>query len=186
MKGTQFWYGLLRAYSLVPKTQALDHFFSPSPRSPSPFLSCILMDACVHGYGNGSMGVGREWWENLCLNRSHVKHQTCWQWQAVFFLEPVRDRCYSIFEVGTMSLTWPMRNAWQLPMCPQSAFKIALSVPGSRPQLTRASLWALGQCWGSVYGGILAVAVVVIREGSAWVEVLEKVHRSLRESSILR
>lgn len=43
--------------------------------------------------------------------------------------EPVRGRCYGCFEVGPISLTWPVGNAWQLSVSPQSVFKIALSVP---------------------------------------------------------
>lgn len=106
---------------------------------------CVCVDAHVHGRGS-------EWgecWENLSLNRSHVKSQTYWLLEAdLSFPELVRDRCYSVFEVGPMSLTWPVGNAWHLPLGSWPAFKIALSVPWSRAQLPRTSL-ASGHHWGS-------------------------------------
>lgn len=92
-----------------------------------------MLGACVHMGVAGQCGQGGACWENLSLNRSHVKSQTCWLLQAdLSFPEPVRDRCYAGFEVGPMSLTCPVGNAWQLPVSLWSAFKIALSIPGSR------------------------------------------------------
>lgn len=118
----------LRVSSLVPQTQALTHLCVC-------LCSCGCLCARVCGRGGGG-----QYWENLSLNRSHVTRQTCWLLRAdLLFPEPGRDRCCAGFEVGPMSLIWPVRNAWQLPASPQAAFRIARSVPGSAAQLPRAS-----------------------------------------------
>lgn len=109
------------------------------------------MYVCVHSCGHVHVyvcgrGCGGKGWENLSLNRSHVKRQTCWPLQAdLSFPESVRDRCYAGFEVGPTSLARPVGNAWQLSVSLQSAFKIALSVSGSRAQLPRTAWWVSGQ-----------------------------------------
>lgn len=108
---------------------------------------------------------GRECWKDLSLNRSHVKSQTWWLLQAdLSFPEPVRNRCYFGFEVGPMSLTWPVGNAWQLLVGPWPAFRIALLSLGAEhscpePHCGRQASAEAQMCeWG------LAAAAFVIRE----------------------
>lgn len=108
-----------RESSLEPLTKALRHF---------SVCMCVW-----HSSVRGVLG-------KLGLNRSCVKSLTCRPLQFdLSFLGPLRDRCCSGFEVGPMSLVWPLGNAWQLPLGPWPAFRIALCVPGSRAQLPRAS-----------------------------------------------
>ena len=88
------------------------------------------------------------------------------------FPEPLRDRCYAGFEVGPMSLTWPVGSSWQLPLSPQSVFRIALSVSRSRAQLPRASWGGPASSEAPVLGWGLAVAMAAIREGPSVLSML--------------
>jgi hypothetical protein len=66
----------------------------------------------------------------LCFEQEPCDKHTHWpSFTDLFFPEARTDRCYSGFEVGPMSLAWLVENAWQLSVSPQSAFKIAPSVP---------------------------------------------------------